>query len=233
LNLSRILRVGLLVLSISLPTWAQESEGPPNFSTRWLLDFKLGVAGQLGYKFPSTSLGLSVERPIRKRLEIQGSVAYSPDRKVITNDGNSLSGSASGIAWLTSHVGISGGIEGSQLWTSKFGKGTWSPILGTVIHVPVLDPGRLTVLYAFPTGCVWATPDNPCKIQSNRLQGVQLKQEIRTWPHLRLGLEVGIYHFCDQSNQNEQSVPRTCHIAGASAGIVRFEFPAGSNNDLY
>jgi len=233
MDLSRILRVVLLILSISLPSWAQEHDEPTNFTTRWLLDFKFGVEGGLGYKFPSSSFGLSVERPLRKHFELQGSVAYSPDKKVMTNDGNSLLGSVSGIAWLTSHVGISGGIEGSRLWTSQFDKGAWSPNLGAVIHVPIFDPGRLTALYVFPTGCVWATPTNPCKIQSNRLQGIQLKQEFRTWSHLRVGLEFDIYHFCDQSNENEPSIPRTCHMAGTSLGFMRFEFPGARKGDSY
>lgn len=61
-------------------------------------------------------------------------------------------------------------------------------------------PGRMYISYVFGTGCVWATESNPCSIQPSRLQGVEVDQEFRVWPHLRVALLYGFYNYCDQGN---------------------------------
>jgi hypothetical protein len=190
---------------------------------RLLFDTKFGSERQLGYKFPSTSFGVSTEIPVSTHLEFQIGTAYSPDRKAITNDGHSFNLSGGAIIWPTRTLGVSGGIEQSWLRTSKFNKSALIPSAGVVLRNDLFGPGRLYLTYIFPTGCVWATLTNPCTIQSNRLQGLQIREEGRMTSRLRFGLESGVYHFCSQSNPFQRSAGRNCHFAVTMLIVMRFE----------
>ena len=198
---------------------------------RLLIDGQIGNETELGFKLPSFSVGFTIEKPVGPHVELQTSAAYSPDKKFLTNDGNSLLWGLRGI-WLTRlHVGISGEIRNSHLWTSEFHKSGWTSAAGVMIRDDLLGlPGRFSADYVVPTGCVWAAK---CKlpadgIQSNRTQGPEFYQEFRVLSAgpkfgMRLGGKLAFYHFCDQTNPLIIA-PRTCHLANTSAMTLRLEF---------
>jgi hypothetical protein len=192
----------------------------------WMVDSSIGTDAGLGYKLPSLRYGISLERPITSRIELQVSTTYSPDHKFITNDGNSFLASAQSLFWINHRVAAVGGMHFSRLWTSQFNKSAFFPLVGIAIRDRWMGelPGRMYITYEFPTGCVWATAGNPCLLQSNRLQGVNFDQEFRVWPHLRVALLYGFYNFCDQGNPFAPNVPRSCHYTVTSALQFRFEF---------
>jgi len=204
-------------------------------SARYFLDATISGDSTLGYKFPDVGFGASIEKPIGTHLELQGSILYDLSRKVITNNGNSLIVKESAIGWVTSHVGVMGTYERSWLWTSQFDKGPWYPIGGVAIRFSDsnLGPGRVYINYVFPTGCVWATPSNPCTIQSNRMQGIQGGGEIRMWHHNKWLIMGSLLHFCDQSNQNDPAAGRSCHFAVISNVMFRFSIHGISKTVLY
>jgi hypothetical protein len=214
----------LVLMCLWVPHAVRGQEVPVDPYVRLLLDSEIGSNNQLGYEFPSIAIGPSIEIPLRSRFELQASAAYSPDKKFITNDGQSLRTKGGVVVWATPLVGLTSSVEGSWLWTSQFNKSGWLPSAGVVLRNEYFGPGRLYISYLFPTGCVWATANNPCKTQSNRLQGVQIRPEFRASSHLRFGFEVGIYHFCDQSNPFAPSLGRTCHFAGTALATMRVEF---------
>jgi hypothetical protein len=199
----------------------------PDRRPRLLLDTEVGSLRSLGYKFPSTAFGPAVEIPLAKHFELQASSAYSPDRKVITNDGHSFKVTGSAMRFIHQRFGLVAGIERSWLWTSQFDKSAWHPSAGIVIRNDYWGPGRLYLNYVLPTGCVWATPSNPCQIQSNRMQGFEVRQDIRSSSYMRWGFKSGIYHFCDQANPNAPQAGRHCHWAATALGTVTFEFHLG------
>jgi hypothetical protein len=216
----RIALTGIACLFYSLQV---SSQALADRRPRLLLDTEIGSETSLGYKLPSTAFGPSLEIPVAKRIEFQVSSAYSPDRKAITNDGNSLKLSGSAISFTNHLVGLIATIERNWLWTSQFDKSAWLPSAGVVIR----DEGRLYLTYLLPTGCVWATPSNPCRIQSNRLQGIELKQDVRSASHARWGFKIGFYRFCDQGNPNDPPAGRKCHFAATTLVTLRFEFHLG------
>lgn len=216
----------LFLLMSATSIRAQDTKAFTGWSPHVFLDSDIGVRGELGFIPPSTDFGISFEIPLNRRIEIQGGASYSPDRKEITHDGNSVAAKVTGIFWVNSRVGGLAEIDYGHLWTSQFQEGGTAPILGGVIRTSYEYPGRLYISYTLPTGCVWATPRNPCKLQSKRLQGFNITQEFQLWPHVRGGVLAGIYHFCDQSDPNEPSIPRVCHWAGSDGVFIRIEFPA-------
>lgn len=197
---------------------------------RLLLDTEVGSETALGYKFPSISLGPSLEIPIANRFEFQASGEYSPDKKAITNDGELASVSGSVLGFATQRIGLIASVERGWLWTSQFDKAALFPSAGVVVRNDYFGHGRLYMTYTFPTGCVWATANNSCKIQSNRLQGITLHQDTRSTLHTRWGFETGLYHFCNEANPNEPQIGRTCHWGATARAIVRFEFHLGSRS---
>ena len=217
----------LATTSLVLCSAARGQSASADDRPRLLLDAAIGSETALGYKLPAISLGPSVEIPIAHRFELQASGTYSPDKKAITNDGHLASVSGSAIGFATDRVGFMASVERGWLWTSQFDKMAWFPSAGVVVRNDYFGHGRLYVAYVFPTGCVWATASNPCHIQSNRLQGVTLRQDVRSASHTRWGLESGLYRFCDQANPNEPQLGRNCHWGMTGLAIVRFEFHLG------
>jgi hypothetical protein len=222
----RIGLTGIACLFFSLQVSSQEAFA--DHRPRLLLDTEIGTETSLGYKLPSTAFGPSLEIPVAKRMELQLNSAYSPDRKAITNDGNSLKVSGSAIGFANQRMGLIATIERNWLWTSQFNKSAWLPSAGVVIRND--GAGRSYVRYVFPTGCVWATPSNPCRTQSNRLQGIEIRQDIRSASHTRWGFRVGFYRFCDQGNPNEPQAGRKCHFAETALATLRFEFHMGGRS---
>lgn len=198
---------------------------------RILATAEVGAASGLGYQAPHILAAFDVERPIGTRWEAQGRIAWSPDRKYITHNGETAQGAVSALFWPIQRVAVEGGLEYSHLWTSQFEKSAWFPFAGAVLRDSWYgSPGRLSVRYVFPTGCQWGVS---CVIQSNRLSGVEGFQEFRLWPHWRIGLRGGWWHFADQSNPLDQAAPRTWHNTGTVAMVVRYEFRAGSVDVAY
>lgn len=214
--------------------------GPIPFA-RLLIDTSIGNETQLGFKPPDLGVGFAMEKPMGRHVELQTSADYSLDKKYITNDGESLVWSVKGIWFPRWHFGFSAEIRQSHLWTSQFDKSGWIPAAGAMIRDNLLGlPGRFSVDYVIPTGCVWATlctlPADG--IQSNRTQGSELSQEFRAISlskyAFRIGGELAFYHFCDQTNPLVPA-PRTCHLADTAALTVRLEFSGktGSKDRWY
>src|SRR5258708_17235057 len=125
---------------------------------RLLLDTEVGTQASLGYKLPSTAFGPSLEIPVAKRIEFQVSSAYSPDRKAITNDGNSLKVSGSAIGFANHRIGFIATIERNWLWTSQFDKTAWLPSAGVVIRKN--RAGRAVLTKRLSTDCGGGAPHN-------------------------------------------------------------------------
>src|SRR2546427_3201115 len=198
---------------------------------RMILNGQIGDETQLGFKPPDLGIGLAVEKPIGRHVELQTFANYSPDKKYVTNNGNNFDWGATAIWFPRWRVGVSGEIRQSYLWTSLFDKSGWTRSAGIVVRDSFLGgPGRLAVDYVIPSGCVWATQ---CRlpadgIQSNRTQGPEFYQEFRVASlggksAMRMGDKVAIYHFCDQANP---LIPtdRPCHTAVTIGFTVRIEF---------
>ena len=196
-----------------------------NHRPRLILDGEIGSEEALGYEPPSTAFGPTLEIPLGDSWEVQTRAIYSPDRKAVTHDGNSLKLEGAAVWFLNSRIGIMGKIDRNSLWTSNFDKQTLAPSPGIILRTETL--GRLYFTYLFPTGCAWATPTNPCTIQSNRLQGGEFRQELRATSHIRLGFRGGVYHFCDQANQNEPQAGRHCHFGMTALIDLGFELHLG------
>jgi hypothetical protein len=246
--MKRVCFTSLVLLFLAIPSRSQTTPTfsssaspylPPPYAgrgtdVRLLFDSSIGSMAGLGFKLPFTMFGFTVEKPIGSRMEIQFYGDFSPTHKFLTNDGFSLIFGTQGIVWLDKKWGVVGGMRFSRLFTSQFNKSGNFPLLGIALRDTWMKelPGRLFLTYEFPTGCVWATASNPCDIQSNRLQGVNFNQEFQMSRHLRFGLLMGFYRFCDQSNQHEPTIPRTCHFTGTSSVMLRFEFP-GNDGKAY
>jgi len=225
MRFNSVAKLMLVVFMWAAPAAAQNVEGliantssPP----RIFLDSDIGVRAELGFIPPSRDFGASIEYPLWRKLEIQGAGSFSPDKKQITDNGHSFSVTGGVIVWPSWRVGVLGEVVYSRLWTSQFVEPVTAPTVGVVIRTHYEYPGRLYFRYTIPTGCAWATPSNPCSLQSKRMQGPSIRQEFQVLPHVRWGAEAGIYHFCDQSNENDPAAGRTCHWAGTELVFVRF-----------
>ena len=198
---------------------------------RLIVDARIGSERELGFKPPDLGIGFTIEKPIGPHVELQTFADYSPDKKYLTNDGNNVVWGVKGIWFPRWHVGVSGEIRQSHLWTSQFNKSGWVVAPGVMIRDsfgPI--PGRFAIDYVIPRGCVWAAECRlpPDGIQSNRTQGPEFYQEFRVLllgPRytMRLGGKLAFYHFCDQVNPLV-IVPRTCHLANTMALTWRMEF---------
>ena len=228
LTCRNILALAVLSVLSALPAKAQETFADTR--PRLILGAEAGSQTSLGYKLPSAGFGTTAEVPVSKRFEFQSTETYSPDRKFITNDGQSLKFNGSAIGFINDRMGVSAGLEHNWLWTSQFNKRSWLPSAGIVLRNDYFGPGRLYVSYVFPTGCVWATPTNPCRIQSNRLQGIELRQEVRSGSRMRWGFKGGFYRFCDEGNPNDPQAGRNCHLALTALATLGFEFHLGTKS---
>ena len=200
---------------------------------RLLFDSQVGSENSLGYKFPSLSVGPSFEIPIKSRFELQAGASYSPDNKVITNNGRLFDVTGSAIGFVNQRLGFVASVERGWLWTSEFDKKTVFPSAGIVLRNDYFGPGRFYLSYVFPTGAVSSTASNPLGIQSNRLQGITLRQETRAHSHLRWGVESGLYRFCDESNPNGPPSSRKCHLGVSALAKFSFEFHLGSRSRFF
>jgi hypothetical protein len=227
----RVARAALLVLVFAGPLGAQTFSLNNSRVTRLMFDTETGSDSGLGFKMPHLAVGLGVEQSIGKHFELQGRVSYSPDKKYITNDGNSLSMKSSGLYWIKRSLALTGSLRHSNLWTSQFNKSSWAPSAGIAIREDTFGlPGRFYFEYLFPTGCQWGAS---CPIQSSRTKGAEIYWETRIASHVRLGLRFGFYRILNQSNQFRPDIPRTGEVTGNTLIILRYEFPRGSIDSLY
>jgi hypothetical protein len=213
------------------PLGAQTTPIGKKSTTRWLLDFETGSNAGLGFKEPHLAFGFSFERPVGRKVELQGGASFSPDRKYITNDGTSMKIESASLYWITQAFAVTGGIRRSTLWTSQFKKSEWGPSAGIAVREYAFGyPGRVYVDYLFSTGCQWGTN---CPIQSNRTQGPEIYWEKRASSHFRVGFEFGFYHILNQSDQLRPDIPRTGQWTGDVHILMRFEFPRGTLDNPY
>jgi hypothetical protein len=218
-----------VLLLVSSP--ARISAQGTNSETRVLATIEGGTASGLGYKLPHILAGIAMEQPLGTRWEAQGGVSWSPDRKYITNDGNSVQAGGTALFWPIHRVGITGGLQYTHLWTSQFNKSGYFPAVGAVLRDNWYgNPGRFYASYVFPTGCQWGAS---CVIQSSRTSGLQMYQEFRLWSHWRVGIRGAWWHFAEQSNQLDPAAGRVWHNTGTMAMTVRYEFRAGSVDTEY
>lgn len=224
----------LAILLLSLTARAQDNPAPQDATTTedpaaapvtFLLSGQIGGADRLGVVGPSTWFGPGVEIPLRKRVEFHASATYSPDHNVITHDGNGLSVEGTGVAWLTNRFGASATYSRTWLWTSAFNKDARNVAPGVVVRDNFAFPSRSYISYLLPTGCVWATPSNPCLMQSSRDQGLQFTRESLISKHSRFAINAQFIHFCDRSNPNAPSIPRACHYAPTIYLEMKLELP--------
>lgn len=209
-------------------------------SARWLLDSEIGTYAGLGYKLPHTAFGVSMEKPVSRRLELQADTRYSPDRKLITNDGQGLVVSARAIFWANHYFGLTGGTDYSRLWTSQFNKAARHPSPGVVFRLRFLgSPTRMYLDYVVPNGTIDARG-----IESSRIQGPEYYVESRMASMgpvtMRFGLKWDVYHFLDQGDPlcdgtfgGSVTCRRTGYTTGTAALTLRFEWVKNVSNTLY
>jgi hypothetical protein len=234
-------------LLFSTLAFGQAAPAYHNSRTQILGDVDLDAFGELGYEFPTIFAGIAVEQPIATRWEIQAQIEGGWSKKYITNNGVSLTSRLQGLFWINDRVGLSGAFATSNLWTSQFVKvlnvkelleGIQQQELYPTAGIVMRDSfegaaGRFYADWKFPTGCQWATPANPCKIQSSRLQGIEITQEFRMTTWMRFGGSFFVYHGLEQSNQNEPQIPRTGFWAPAISATIRFQFPGHPWDEKY
>jgi len=224
-------KLSLLVFLSAASSGAQALPAGRESATRWLLDAETGTDAALGYKVPHVGFGSSIEQSLGTRIELDGGLSFSPDKKIITNDGSSLLIKSSGRFWITQRFAITGGLERSNLWTSQFSKAAWLPSVGIAIRESSLGmPGRLYFSYLFPTGCQWGAG---CPIQSNREMGPVGYWEKRTYSHFRVGFQIGYYRILNQGNPLQPSIGRTGEWSGDVHVVTRYEFHGSSLDNAY
>jgi len=217
-----------------------EKAGRFDESTRWLMDSEVGTYAGLGFKLPHTAFGTTIERPLSQRLEAQASAKFSPDRKLITDDGHSLVASARGIFWANHYFGLTGEASYSRLWTSQFDKTAWLPAPGVVFRLSFLgNPTRMYLDYAVPTGSIDAHG-----IESSRLQGPEYYVESRLASMgpvtMRFGIKWNVYHFLEQGNPECDGTfggAVTCRRKGDTTAVtaltLRFEWVKNASGRFY
>ena len=124
---------------------------------RLIIDSQIGNERELGFKPPDLGFGFSFEKLLGPNIELQSFAEYSPDKKYITNNGNNFLCGATGIWFLRCRFGVSGEARRSYLWTSQSNKSGWIFAPGLMIRDSFgTRPGRFSVDYVIPRGCVWA-----------------------------------------------------------------------------
>lgn len=203
----------------------------------------VGTQQSLGYLPLHLAAGIGLEKRVGRWMELDPGVSWSPDRTLLTHDGNSVSFQAAGIMWsgLSRQIGIAGGFDYTRLWTSQFRHGSVSPSLGVAARLHAWRfPGRLYVTYVVPYGGF----DVRTGLENSRSNGPEVYFEGQVATRLRLGLEVAAYRFLRQSNNPACSISSPCYGTavcsgsgvghwGASAALVIRVTPRQSTDALY
>jgi hypothetical protein len=224
----RLFGAWVLSLMFVTPSYSQMPAGKARL-TDWLVTFEAG--SDPGYKLPSVDLGVSFERPVTKRFELQGGASYSPTASMQTNDGHRLDLDGELIFWIARRFGPTASLGRGYLWTSQYTLGGWSPSIGFVVRDYTLgSPGRFYFSYLIPTGCQWGAG---CRIQSSRRTGPKIYWEHRIAAHWRVGFELGVYRVLDEGNPLDPAAGRASQVTGDSHFVSRFDFPGGSPDEEY
>lgn len=229
-----ILAVVIIILSSAINTRGQDipKAAGTERSLHILIDGAIGSQTTLGYKLPDTTFGIAFEKTLGKHFELWGDFYYDPTHKFLTS-GHSFLEDTTIIYWINKRIGAAGGLSFSQFNGTAFSKVGWSPTAGVIINDMWMhkNPGQLSVLYLFPTGCTYATSSNPCTITDSRLQGVTLYQEFTILSHLRVGVQIGLYRSGDQVNPNAPNVPQSHEFSPTVA--IKFRVPLFKENPGY
>jgi hypothetical protein len=227
-NMYRFLGACSLISMFVVPSYSQAPAGRAP-ATRWLLDSEGGT--DPGYELPSLAFGVSIERPITERIELQGGVSFSPTKTLSTNDGHHFDVSGEGLFWITHRFAVTAALSRGYLWTSQYDLQGWSPSIGLAIREQLFDsPGRFYLSFLIPTGCQWGAS---CPIQSSRETGPKINWERRLSSHWRFGFEFGVYRVLNQGNPLDPAAGRTGQVTGDAHIISRFEFPGGGLEEAY
>ena len=220
----------LFVVSFPNYMWAQED-------AQIVVDAQIGSQAGLGYKVPSTEFGLSFENQYKwNETDIRG--FYSPDRKVITNDGQSYGASIVDAVWFSHRIGAFGTLRHNTLLTSQFDKGSFDYAPGVVVALGKTDNpvGRVYVDYLIPSGGI----NKKTFIESSRTQGPEIDWQFGMGRVGRVGIEaeslIGIYHFDEQGDQlcdgtlgGPITCPRATHATYTAMLGLRFVLPVGKH----
>jgi hypothetical protein len=202
---------------------------------------EVGTQQSLGYEPLHVAVGVGLERRLGKWLELDPSVSWSPDRSVITHDGDTVSFRAEGIMWsgLRQTLGLAGGFTYVHVWTSQFSQSGFSPRLGMAARLHVWTvPSRLYLSYVVP----YSGYDVRTGLENSRSQGPEAYFEGQLTTRFRLGLELAAYHFFSQSSSPSCDVSSPCYgtpacsgpgrWGGAAALVLRLT-PRQSTRELY
>ena len=223
--MTRLLKIVISILAIVLPCAGQALPSGYASSTRWFIDTKIGTETELGYKFPYTAVGLSLETPLTKRIEIQGKALYSPDRKNVTNDGTSLTIDSMGLFWITDRIAVTGNLTDTFMWDKDGAMYSLNPALGFAVRERAfMLPGRFYAKYVFPTGCLGGVN---CPIPSEHRFGPAFYWESRLVSHIRAGLELSIQHVLNQGIESQPNMVGTGKWVEEAHVVIRFEIPKG------
>ena len=213
----------------------------PILSWPTIITAEIGTQQSLAYEPLHVAVGMGLERPIGKWLELDPSVSWSPDRSVITRDGDSISFGADGIVWsgLRQTLGLAGGFSYTHLWTSQFSQGGFSPSLGMAARLYARRvPSSLYLTYMVPYGGY----DVRTGLENSRSQGPNVYFEGQIATRFRIGLEIAAYHFFGDANSPACDVSSACygtaacsrpgHWGGAATIVLRLT-PRQSTTELY
>jgi hypothetical protein len=219
-----------LLAAIFLPWTSANAQDTPALTApfRWTFDTKIGSEPQLGFNAPGTSFGPSIEYPLANQFELQGNLTFTPWESINSGNGHAIEIGGTGIGWFNHRFGASLGFRRDWLWASSISRSAWNPSIGGVIRDELYRPGRLYIAYLLPTGCSQMGPS--CSVLSNRTQGLQALQEIRLWSRFRVGLQGGVYHYCDNATQSDA---RQCKFSPAGMVVIRFELANGDAGSSY
>lgn len=225
----------------------------PFSESRLLSDIQFGDFTVFGLGATSLGWGLGGELPLGpslkaggRRFEYQPSFAVLVGPKISYWNGSlesqqNLEVNNQGLIWMIRRLAAAGGYQYASYWAEgvtlqnvgyTIRRAGWVPNLGGVIRDTLLGrPGRVYASYIFPTGCQWATPSNPCVVQSPRTRGIEMMQEVRGSTYLRIGAELALVRYDDPSAPSVPAIPRIGHTAVYGTIHLKFEWPASPLND--
>ena len=206
--------LGLLFFVFSIVGYA-------NAQTSLLVQTRVGTAKTLGFKAPSFGIGLGLERQA-PRFEYDAGFYFSPDQKIFATYRRGAFSANATASIFKQRFGLTGGVIFSRYQSDIQGvpyqKGAVIPVVGLVAKDLIL-PGRSRLVYLFPTGCIYPSPDNPCTIQSPRERGIQASQEFKFFEGIRLGYTASWIHYCDQAAPT--SIVRNCRYGWSAYSTLR------------
>ena len=210
----------LLIVFVAASLHAQtEPAGRAFPEATWpvIITAEVGTQQSLGYLPLHLAAGIGLEKRVGRWMELDPGINWSPDRTLLTHDGNSVSFQAAGIMWsgLSREIGITGGFDYTRLWATQFRRGSVSPSLGMAARLHVWSfPARLYVTYVVPYGGF----DVRTGLENARSHGPKVYFEGQVATRLRLGLKVAAYRFLAPGNNPACSMSSPCYGTAVCAG---------------